>query len=100
MAKCWMWFSPAWWTILMNDQGNSKVICFSLLNSIFFKNHPFSALRAPFPWSEAEYPKGIGEGLGMGLFIDHRIKRPLECTFRLPLMNEQVIGAEIAVKLT
>ena len=84
----------------MNDQDNRKVICFSLLNSILFKNHPFSTRRAPFPWSEAEYPKGIGEGLGMGLFIDHRMKRTLGCTFQLPLMNDQVFGAEIAVKLT
>ena len=76
----------------MNDQGNRKVICFRLLNSIFIKNHPF------LPFGHPSHHRG--EGLGMGLFIDHRMKRTLGCTFRLPLMNDQVFGAEIAVKLT
>ncbi|HCU57935.1 MAG TPA: hypothetical protein DF984_06915 [Anaerolineaceae bacterium] len=64
--------------------GQSQSHLFQLVKFLIIQNSPLPALRAPFPWSEAEYPKGLGEGLGMRLFIDNSIQKSLGCTMQLP----------------
>ncbi|HCU56894.1 MAG TPA: hypothetical protein DF984_01455 [Anaerolineaceae bacterium] len=64
--------------------GQSQIHLFQFIELFITQNSPFPALRAPFPWSEAEYPKGIGEGLGMGLLIDYRMQKSQGFTLRLP----------------
>jgi hypothetical protein len=61
-----------------------QIHLFQFIELFITQNSPFPALRAPFPWSEAEYPKGIGEGLGMGLLIDYRMQKSQGFTLRLP----------------
>ena len=57
--------------------GQAQSHLLQLFKFLTIYKPPLPALQAPFPWSEAEYPKGIGEGPGMGLLVDNGMQKSL-----------------------
>jgi hypothetical protein len=84
LISCIVTYQPSILSHPPSPSGQSQSHLFKLFKFLTLQKSPLPALQAPFPWSEAEYPEGIGEGLGIGLLIDNGTQKSLGCILRLP----------------